>query len=161
MGHGDPPRFGLRRRELTTNDSLRQSIIDPKNAIEWRVVRNIVRVRTFQIIYMTKHQAMNRRKFLALSASAVGIAVQPKRRPNILLIVADDLGYSDLGCFGGEIDTPNLNQLASRGSRFSQLYSTARCCPSRASILTGQYSHKVGIGHMVSDLGQPGYRGRL
>jgi len=105
---------------------------------------------------------MNRRKFLALSsASVVGLAVQQQRRPNVLLIVADDLGYSDLGCFGGEIDTPNLNQLASRGVRFSQLYSTARCCPSRASILTGQYSHKVGIGHMVSDLGQPGYRGRL
>ena len=110
---------------------------------------------------MAKQQAMNRRKFLALSASVVGLAVQQQRRPNVLLIVADDLGYSDLGCFGGEIDTPNLNQLASSGVRFSQLYSTARCCPSRASILTGQYSHKVGIGHMVSDLGQPGYRGRL
>ena len=110
---------------------------------------------------MAKQQAMNRRKFLALSTSVVGLAVQQKRRPNVLLIVADDLGYSDLGCFGGEIDTPNLNQLASSGVRFSQLYSAARCCPSRASILTGQYSHKVGVGHMVSDLGQPGYRGRL
>src|SRR3954469_22093424 len=110
---------------------------------------------------MANQQEMNRRKFLALSASAVGMAVQPKRRPNVLLIVADDLGYSDLGCFGGEIDTPNLNQLASNGVRFSQLYSAARCCPSRASILTGQYAHKVGVGHMVSDLGQPGYKGRL
>src|SRR6185295_8652271 len=76
-------------------------------------------------------------------------------------IVADDLGYSDLGCFGGEIETPNLDALASKGVRFAQFYSTARCCPSRASILTGQYSHRVGIGHMVTDLGQPGYRGRL
>ena len=97
---------------------------------------------------------MNRREFLALSASA-GLAVQQQRRPNILLIVADDLGYSDLGCFGGEIDTPILNPLASNGVRFAQFYSTARCCPSRASILTGQYSHKVGIGHMVTDLGHP------
>src|SRR6185295_13683729 len=108
---------------------------------------------------MTK--AIKRRTFLALSASAAALRGQTKKRPNILLIVADDLGYSDLGCFGGEIDTPNLNALASGGVRFAQLYATPRCCPSRASILTGQYSHKVGIGHMVQDLGQPGYRGRL
>jgi arylsulfatase A-like enzyme len=104
---------------------------------------------------------MNRRRFLALSASVAGLAGRQQGRPNVLLIVADDLGYSDLGCFGGEIDTPNLNRLASRGVRFTQLYTTARCCPSRASILTGQYPHRVGVGHMVQDLGQPGYRGRL
>ncbi len=103
---------------------------------------------------------MDRREFLALSAS-IGLAVQQQKRPNILLIVADDLGYSDLGCFGGEIETPNIDTLASNGVRFSQFYSTARCCPSRASILTGQYPHRVGIGHMVTDLGHPGYRGRL
>jgi len=103
---------------------------------------------------------MDRREFLALSAS-IGLVVQQQARPNILLIVADDLGYSDLGCFGGEIETPNLDALASNGVRLSQFYSTARCCPSRASILTGQYSHRVGIGHMVTDLGHPGYRGRL
>jgi arylsulfatase A-like enzyme len=103
---------------------------------------------------------MDRREFLALSAS-IGLAGQQQTRPNILLIVADDLGYSDLGCFGGEIETPNLDALASNGVRFAQFYSTARCCPSRASILTGQYPHRVGIGHMVTDLGHPGYRGRL
>jgi len=103
---------------------------------------------------------MDRREFLALSAS-IGLVVQQQTRPNILLIVADDLGYSDLGCFGGEIETPNLDALASNGVRLAQFYSTARCCPSRASILTGQYSHRVGIGHMVTDLGHPGYRGRL
>jgi arylsulfatase A-like enzyme len=103
---------------------------------------------------------MDRREFLAVSAS-IGLAVQQQTRPNILLIVADDLGYSDLGCFGGEIETPNLDALASNGVRLSQFYSTARCCPSRASILTGQYSHRVGIGHMVTDLGHPGYTGRL
>src|SRR5688572_14495741 len=104
---------------------------------------------------------LNRRDFLALSASVAGVAVAGRRRPNILLIVADDLGYSDLGCYGGEIDTPVLNALAANGLRFSQFYSTARCCPSRASILTGQYPHKVGVGHMVTDMGHPGYRGRL
>jgi arylsulfatase A-like enzyme len=103
---------------------------------------------------------MDRREFLTLSA-VIGLTVQRQTRPNILLIVADDLGYSDLGCFGGEIETPNLDTLASNGVRFTQFYSTARCCPSRASILTGQYPHRVGIGHMVTDLGHPGYRGRL
>ncbi len=108
---------------------------------------------------MTK--AMMRRTFLALSASAAALPGQQRKRPNILLIVADDLGYSDLGCYGGEIDTPNLNSLASEGVRLAQLYATPRCCPSRACLLTGQYSHKVGMGHMVKDLGLPGYRGTL
>jgi len=110
---------------------------------------------------MSNPKLLDRREFLALSASVAGLGVQRPRRPNILLVVADDLGYSDLGCYGGEIDTPNLNALAANGLRFAQFYSTARCCPSRASILTGQYPHKVGVGHMVTDLGHPGYRGRL
>lgn len=95
------------------------------------------------------------------AASTALLRGQRPRRPNVLLILADDLGYSDLGCYGGEIATPNLDGLAARGVRFAQLYTTARCCPSRASLLTGQYSHRVGVGHMVADLGQPGYRGRL
>jgi arylsulfatase A-like enzyme len=110
---------------------------------------------------MGRSGGLNRREFLALSASAAGLAVPRLRRPNILLVVADDLGYSDLGCYGGEIDTPTLNSLAANGLRFTQFYSTARCCPSRASILTGQYPHMVGVGHMVTDMGHPGYRGRL
>src|SRR5215216_1520322 len=110
---------------------------------------------------MSIPKALNRREFLALSASTAGMALPRQRRPNILLIVADDLGYSDLGCYGGEIETPVLNALAADGLRFTQFYSTARCCPSRASILTGQYPHKVGVGHMVTDMGHPGYRGRL
>ena len=81
-------------------------------------------------------------------------------KPNILYIVADDLGYSDLGCYGGEIDTPVLDALAAGGVRLSQFYNTGRCCPSRASLLTGQYPHRVGLGHMTTnDLGRPGYRG--
>jgi arylsulfatase A-like enzyme len=105
--------------------------------------------------------AVSRRTLLAMSAGLAGLSGQDKKRPNVLLVVADDLGFSDLGCYGGEIDTPNLNRLASNGVRWTQFYTTARCCPSRASILTGQYPHRVGIGHMVQDLGQPGYRGRL
>ena len=109
---------------------------------------------------MGNPKALNRREFLALSASAA-LAGGRQRRPNILLVVADDLGYSDLGCYGGEIETPVLDDLAANGLRFAQFYTTARCCPSRASILTGQYPHKVGVGHMVTDLGHPGYRGHL
>ena len=82
-------------------------------------------------------------------------------RPNVLLIAADDLGFSDLGCYGGEIQTPHLNRLARRGVRMTRFYTTGRCCPSRASLLTGHYPHNVGLGHMVKDLNQPGYRGRV
>ena len=82
------------------------------------------------------------------------------KEPNILYILADDLGFSDLGCFGGEISTPNLDSLASNGVRLTQFYNTGRCCPSRAALLTGQYPHRVGLGHMTTnDLGRPGYRG--
>lgn len=72
-----------------------------------------------------------------------------KNRPNILLILCDDLGYSDIGCYGSEISTPNLDQLASVGVRFTQFYNTARSCPSRASLMTGLYPHETGIGHMT------------
>ena len=74
---------------------------------------------------------MNRRQFLNTAAGA--FAAAPPRRPNIILILADDLGYSDLGCYGGEIRTPNLDRLAQRGIRFTHFYNAARCCPSRAS----------------------------
>ncbi len=80
---------------------------------------------------------------------------------NILYIVADDLGFSDLGCYGSEIATPNLDGLAAEGVRLTQFYSMGRCCPSRACLLTGRYPHAVGLGHMTVDIGQPGYRGRL
>src|SRR5205085_9833801 len=72
-------------------------------------------------------------------------------RPNIVLILADDLGYSDLGCYGSEIATPNLDRLARDGVRFTQFYNQARCCPSRAALLTGRYPHQVGIGAMIDD----------
>jgi arylsulfatase A-like enzyme len=84
------------------------------------------------------------------------------RRPNILLVLADDLGFSDLGCYGGEIRTPNLDALAASGVRFTQCYNSSRCCPSRASLLTGLYPHQAGIGRFVGDNSPlPGYGGHL
>ena len=82
-------------------------------------------------------------------------------RPNIVLIMADDMGYSDLGSYGGEIDTPNLDRLASNGVRFTQFYNTSRCCPTRASLMTGLYPHQAGVGRMTFDQQLPGYRGVL
>lgn len=74
----------------------------------------------------------------------------------------DDMGYSDLGCYGGEIDTPNIDSLARNGVRFSQFYNGGRCCPTRASMLTGLYPHRAGVGHMASrDYGFKGYKGEL
>jgi len=82
-------------------------------------------------------------------------------RPNFLLILNDDMGYSDLGCYGGEVNTPNLNSLAAGGLRFTQFYNTARCCPSRASLLTGLHPHQADVGHMMGDDGVDGYLGDL
>ena len=69
-------------------------------------------------------------------------------KPNIIIILADDLGFSDLGCFGGEIHTPVLDKLAKNGVRMTQMYNSARSCPSRANLLTGLYPHQTGLGHM-------------
>jgi arylsulfatase A-like enzyme len=82
-------------------------------------------------------------------------------RPNIILILADDLGFSDLGCYGSEIATPNLDRLAAGGMRFSRFYNTPRCCPSRAALLTGLYPQQAGMGNMMDDRGLPGYHGEL
>jgi arylsulfatase A-like enzyme len=82
-------------------------------------------------------------------------------RPNIVIIMADDMGFSDLGCYGGEIETPHLDALAENGLRFTQFYNTARCCPTRAALLTGLYPHQAGVGHMTRDDGLPAYRGAL
>jgi arylsulfatase A-like enzyme len=100
---------------------------------------------------------------LAALILAAGVSPAAEKPPNILLIMADDLGYSDLGCYGGEIRTPNLDALATGGLRFTQFYNGARCCPTRASLLTGVYAHQAGVGDMTGDAGvkYPGYRGRL
>jgi arylsulfatase len=83
------------------------------------------------------------------------------KQPNIVVIMADDAGYSDFGCYGGEIDTPVLDKLATNGLRFSQFYNTGRCCPSRAALLTGVYQHQAGMGHMSRDRGIPSYSGTI
>jgi arylsulfatase A-like enzyme len=93
-----------------------------------------------------------------ISASA---AVADPPRPNVVVIMSDDMGFSDVGCYGGEIATPTLDRLAAGGLRFTQFYNTARCCPTRASLLTGLYPHQAGIGHMMEDKGLDGYRGDL
>ncbi|MCF0055421.1 arylsulfatase [Dyadobacter sp. CY356] len=86
-----------------------------------------------------------------------------QKKPNIIVILADDMGYSDLGCYGGEIPTPNLDKLAQNGLRLTSFYNGARCCPTRAALLTGIYSHQAGIGHMMEDKGvdHPAYRAQL
>lgn len=99
--------------------------------------------------------------FAALSCFSLLAFAQAAERPNIVVILADDLGYSDLGCYGGEIETPHLDRLAENGVRFTQFYNASRCCPSRASLLTGLYQHQAGIGNMVyGDWGE-GYRANL
>lgn len=85
-----------------------------------------------------------------------------EKRPNLLIILADDLGWSDPGCYGGEIRTPNLDALADGGLRFTQTYTSARCVPSRASLLTGLYPHQAGLGWFTGcQVDTPGHKGRL
>ncbi len=105
---------------------------------------------------------------LAILVSMIAQAVlvdtasaQSGDRPNIIVIMSDDMGYSDIGCYGSEIQTPVLDNLASNGLRFTQFYNTGRCCPTRASLLTGLYPHQAGIGWMMSDQKLDGYRGDL
>jgi len=114
----------------------------------------------------TRRQFLRTAAGVALGAAMVGPLVRRARaaaagRPNIVLIMADDMGFSDIGCYGGEIATPNLDRLAAGGLRFTQFYNTARCCPTRASLLTGLYPHQAGVGHMVGNKGIPPYQGYL
>ena len=81
--------------------------------------------------------------------------------PNVIVIMVDDLGFSDIGCYGGEINTPNLDALGYNGIRFTQMYNGARCCPSRAALLTGLNPHQAGVGQMTANLGTPAYQGYL
>lgn len=90
-----------------------------------------------------------------------GVEKASPKRPNIIVILSDDMGYSDIGCYGSEINTPVLDGLAAGGLRFTQFYNTGRCCPTRASLLSGLYPHQTGIGHMTQDKGVEGYRGDL
>lgn len=101
-------------------------------------------------------------KTLSIGAfAALAIEAQADKRPNIIVILVDDLGYSDLGCYGSEIHTPNLDKLAENGLRFTRFYNASRSCPTRASLLTGLYQHQAGIGRMTFNQNLPGYRGQL
>jgi arylsulfatase len=95
-----------------------------------------------------------------LSATNV-LAQKEKDRPNIILIMADDMGYSDIGSYGGEVNTPNLDRLATEGIRFREFYNNSICAPTRASLITGQYPHRAGLGYFDVDLGLPAYQGFL
>lgn len=100
----------------------------------------------------------------AVMVASLGLATNSARAadaPNIVLIMSDDMGFSDIGCYGGEINTPNLDQLAKSGVRFSQFYNTSRCCPTRAALLSGVYQHQAGIGLMTGEKNLPGYRGEF
>lgn len=101
------------------------------------------------------------RHLVVIAAVCSATCLAADERPNIVVILVDDMGFSDLGCYGGEIPTPHLDSLAADGLRFSQCYNTARCCPTRASLLTGLYSHQAGVGHMTDDENLQGYRGRI
>lgn len=99
----------------------------------------------------------------AIPLTFLGLKPEPKldKRPNIIVILADDLGFSDLGCYGGEINTPNLDRIAKQGIQFKQFYNISRCCPTRASLLTGLYNHDAGVGDMTTPQNDEGYKGYL
>ncbi len=84
-------------------------------------------------------------------------------RPNIVVVLVDDMGFSDIGPYGGEVPTPNLDRLAERGVRFTQFYNAARCSPTRASLLTGLYPHQAGMGWLDNrvEANSKGIHGRL
>lgn len=96
------------------------------------------------------------KRLLPLILVLINLSLLAQERPNIVLILADDLGFSDIGAYGGEIPTPNIDKLASGGIKLTQFYNTARCCPSRASLLTGLHPHQTGVGHMAEELENPG-----
>ncbi|MBK5722746.1 arylsulfatase [Dysgonomonas sp. Marseille-P4677] len=108
-----------------------------------------------------KNRVIGACSLTALAGLCFNAHSQTDDRPNIIVILADDLGYSDMGCYGGEIQTPNLDKLASEGLRFNSFYNAGRSCPTRASLLTGLYPHQAGIGRMTFNENLPGYRGQL
>ncbi|MEO3407716.1 arylsulfatase [Mucilaginibacter sp. CAU 1740] len=98
---------------------------------------------------------------IAICCTGPVLGQAPKLKPNIVVILADDMGFSDIGCFGSEISTPNIDRLAREGLKMTQFYNAGRCCPSRAALLTGLYPHQAGVGDMVKYKGSPAYQGYL
>jgi len=86
-------------------------------------------------------------------------AQKKQSKPNIILVMVDDMGYSDLGAYGSEINTPNIDKLAFEGIRLKEFYNNSICAPTRASLITGQYPHKAGVGYFDVNLGLPPYQG--
>ncbi|HBN74292.1 MAG TPA: arylsulfatase, partial [Planctomycetaceae bacterium] len=117
------------------------------------------------MLHLLRRTSVNRIQSALFAFLAVYLSVasplQAVGRPNIILIMSDDMGFSDIGCYGGEVETPTLDSLAAIGLKFTQFYNTGRCCPTRASLLTGLYPHQAGVGHMMDDKGLEGYRGDL
>lgn len=112
--------------------------------------------------HIEKSVGLSALALLAVPLHSAQVQPQSADRPNIIVILADDMGYSDLGCYGGEIQTPNLDRLAKQGLRYRQFYNGARSCPTRASLLTGLYAHQAGMGWMAAaDMQRPAYQGYL
>ena len=96
-----------------------------------------------------------KRLFALFILLAVTAAAKDAVRPNIILVMADDMGFSDIGCYGGEIQTPNLDKLAANGLRYTQFYNTARCCPTRPTLMTVLYALQAGVGAMPTQRPRP------
>src|SRR5712671_7878164 len=121
----------------------------------------------------TQNRQMNSNKLRLTPALACAVALflcnftlaadKKADRPNVVVILIDDMGFSDLQCYGGDVPTPNINKLAREGVRFTQFYNTARCSPSRAALLTGLYPHEAGMGFLDNMVvpGSKGTQGRL
>src|SRR3982750_4724451 len=106
------------------------------------------------------------KKIILTIAAFIGIyslanAQATSKKPNIIVILVDDLGYSDIGAYGSEIHTPNIDKLAYGGLRLREFYNNSICAPTRASLITGQYPHKAGVGYFDVNLGLPPYQGYL
>src|SRR6186997_200580 len=100
---------------------------------------------------------------LIFCSTSLAADAKSAARPNVVVILIDDMGFSDLGCYGSEVPTPNIDKLAAEGVRFTQFYNTARCSPSRAALLTGLYPHEAGMGFLDNMVvpGSKGTQGRL
>src|SRR5690606_15337190 len=98
--------------------------------------------------------------FIAISilAQSITLSFAQQERPNIILILAADLGYSDIGAYGSEIAIPSRDRLAKEGVRFQEFFNNSICAPTLASLITGQYQHKAGVGYFSNDLGLPAYQ---
>ncbi len=96
-----------------------------------------------------------------VSAISLNAVAQQSTKPNIILVMVDDMCYSDLGAYGSEIQTPNIDRLAYQGLRLREFYNNSICAPTRASLITGQYPHKAGVGYFDVNLGSPPYQGYL